>query len=190
MDSYPVIKYIFLFIFYIFTFVCMFSGDLEMTGFVSAFVVQSIYTVVLCFDIFTDQNKNNKLLTFPSVAKKYLGREISIPLYWFFMPLIIIQYRQMLDAVLILQQSHKRWGELRISRDNRIRLDQFKGIFVANIVLLFLLTVIYMYFDRLSNSDPIKLLFVLCFFTGIGLTVSNNINISTISYHVQNTTDG
>jgi|LauGreDrversion4_1035100.scaffolds.fasta_scaffold25032_4 hypothetical protein len=190
MDSYPIIKYIFLFIFYIFTFVCMFSDDLEIIGFVSAFVVQTIYTIALCFDIFTDQNRNNKLLTFPSVAKKYLGREMSIPLYWFFMPLIIIQYREMLNAVLMLQESYKRWGKLRISRDNRIRLDQFKSVFVANIVLLFLLTIIYMYFAQLSNSAPTKLFFILCFFAGIGLTISNNMNITIISYQMQNTTDG
>lgn len=190
MDSYPVIKYIILFIFYIFSFVCMFSYNLEIIGVVSAFVIQNIYTIALCFDIFTDPNRNNKLLRFPAVTKKYIGREISAPLYWFILPLIASQYREMLNAVFLLQESYDRWGKLRISRDNRIRLTQFKSIFVANVVILLIITVIYMYYSELSTSEPAKLLFVLCFIAGLGLTIANNINISTISYQMKNTTDG
>lgn len=81
-------------------------------------------------------------------------------------------------------------GKLRISRDNRIRLTQFKSIFVANVVILLIITVIYMYYSELSTSEPAKLLFVLCFIAGLGLTIANNINISTISYQMKNTTDG
>lgn len=190
MDSYPIIKYIMLFIFYIFAFICMFSDNLEITGFVASFVIQSLYTIALCFDIFTDLNRNNKILTFPAAIQKYVGREINIPLYWFILPLLVTQYREMLDAVLILQDSYKRWGKLRISRDNQVRLNQFKTLFVANIVILFILTVIYMHYFQVFSSGPIKLLFVMCFFAGLGLTISNNINVSIISHQMQNTTDG
>jgi hypothetical protein len=168
----------------------MFSDDLETIGVVSTFVIQNIYSIAIVFDIFTDPNRNNKLLTFPAATKKYTGTELSIPIYWFILPLVLTQYREMLDAVFLFQQSYKRWGSLRISRDNRIRLHQFKGVFVANIVILFMMTIIYMYYAQLVNSDPIKLLYLLLFFIGLGLTISNNVTITLLSNQIGNTTDG
>jgi hypothetical protein len=168
----------------------MFSYNLETIGIVSSFVVQNIYSIAIVFDIFTDPNRNNKLLKFPEVTKKYTGSEISIPIYWFILPLIITQYREMLNAVYLFQQSYKRWGNLRISRDNRVRLNQYKEIFVANIVILFIMTIIYMYYAQIGNLDSIKLFYVLLFFIGLALTISNNVTITFISNQIGNTTDG
>jgi hypothetical protein len=190
MDSYPVIKYVFLFIMYIFAFICLFSDNLETVGFVAAFVTQNIYTIALCFDILTDPARNLKVLAFPTAAQKYIGREISIPLHWLIIPLLITQYREMLTAILEIQESYARWGKLKISRDNRIRLMQFKIIFVACVCLLFLITVVYMQYRQISVTGPIQLLISICFITVLSLSVSNNILISLISYQMKNTTDG
>jgi hypothetical protein len=169
----------------------MFSDNLEVLGFIGAFVTQNIYTVAILFDMLTDPNKMTKVITLPAVAQKYIGREINIPLYWFIAALAVSQYNELLNAILMIKQSYSRWGKLRISRDNRIRLDNYKAIFVAGIVFLFILTTVYMQYNQIPTaSGTVQLLFTIAFIVGLTLTVLNNLSIYTISYQVKNTTDG
>jgi len=189
MDTYPIIKYIFLLILYIFAFVCAYSEQIEITGIVSIFIMQCIFTVCLLFDIFSDKNRNMKVLTLPSSSKLY-SNEISIPIFWFIIPIIGLQFREILTVVIEINKAYKTYGFIKISRDNRARLDRFKLLFLISILLIFFLTFMYMNYKNMSTGGSMQIIFVLFIFAIIVSEIVNNINVTNMSYQMQNTTDG
>jgi hypothetical protein len=189
MDTYPIIKYIFLLILYIFAFFCAYSEQIETTGLVSIFIIQCIFTICLLFDIFSDKNRNLKVLTLPSSSKLY-SNEMSIPIFWFIIPIIGLQFREILTIVLEINKANKTYGSIKISRDNRVRLDRFKFLFLISILCIFSLTFIYINYKNISTTGSMQLAFVILVFAAVIVEVVNNINVTNISYQMQNTTDG
>lgn len=189
MDTYPIIKYIFLLILYIFAFISAYSERIETTGIVSIFIIQSIFTLCLLFDIFSDKNRNLKVLTLPSSSKIY-SNEISIPLFWLIIPIIGLQFREILTIILEINKSYKTYGAIKISRDNRVRLDRFKLLFLISVLCIFALTFSYLSYKNISTTGSTQLVIVLFIFVAIIVEIVNNINVTNISYQMQNTTDG
>jgi hypothetical protein len=189
MDTYPIIKYIFLLILYIFAFISAYSEQIETTGIISIFIIQSIFTLCLLFDIFSDKNRNLKVLTLPSSSKIY-SNEISIPIFWIIIPIIGLQFREILTIVLEINKSHKTYGFIKISRDNRVRLDRFKLLFLISIICIFALTFSYLSYKNISVTGSSQLFIVLYIFAAIIVEIVNNINVTNISYQMKNTTDG
>lgn len=189
MDTYPIIKYIFLLVLYIFAFVSAYSEQIETTGIVSIFIIQSIFTICLLFDIFSDKNRNLKVLTLPSSSKIY-SNEMSIPIFWFIIPIIGLQFREILTIVLEINKSYKKYGFIKISRDNRVRLDRFKLLFLISILCVFSLTFAYLTYKNTSTTGSTQLVIVIFIFASIIVETINNINVTNISYQMQNTTDG
>jgi len=189
MDTYPIIKYIFLLILYIFAYFCVYSEQIETTGFVSIFIIQSIFTICLLFDIFSDKNRNLKVLTLPSSSKIY-SNEMSIPIFWFILPIIGLQFREILTIVIEINRANKTYGSIKISRDNRVRLDRFKLLFLISIICVFFLTLVYMGYKNVPTTGSMQIIIVMLIFTTIIVEIVNNINVTNISYQMQNTTDG
>lgn len=189
MDTYPIIKYIFLLILYIFAFLCAYSEQIEITGMVSIFILHCIFTICLLFDIFSDKNRNLKVLTLPSSSKIY-SNEISIPLFWFIIPIIGLQFREILTIVLEINKSYKTYGAIKISRDNRVRLDRFKLLFLISILCIFGLTFTYLNYKNISTTGSMQLAIVILIFASIIVEMVNNVNVTNISYQMKNTTDG
>jgi len=189
MDTYPIIKYIFLLILYIFAFFCAYSEQIEITGLVSLFILQSIFTMCLLFDIFSDKNRNLKVLTLPTSSKIY-SNEMSIPLFWFIIPIIGLQFREMLTIVVEINRSYKTYGSIKISRDNRVRLNRFKLLFLISTLCVFCLIFAYLNYKNTSTMGSTQLIFVILIFASIIIETVNNINVTNISYQMQNTTDG
>ena len=189
MDTYPSIKYTFLLILYIFAFISAYSEQIEITGITSILIIQSIFTICLLFDIFSDKNRNMKVLTLPSSSKTY-SNEISIPIFWFIIPIIGLQFREILTIVLEINKSYKTYGAIKISRDNRVRLDRFKLLFLISILCVFSLTFAYLNYKNTSATGSAQLAIVIFIFVAIIVETVNNINVTNISYQMQNTTDG
>jgi hypothetical protein len=189
MDTYPIIKYIFLFILYIFSFICVYSPQIEIAGFVSIFVIQIIYTICLLFDIFSDKTRNTKVLTMPSNST-LKSNELSFPLYWFILPVAGLQFREMITLIIMINQSYKKYGNIKISRDNRGRLEQFKLLFLISIVLLFIITILYINYKNIEFTGSMQLLIFILISVLYIVEVINNLNVTNITYQMQNTTDG
>ena len=187
MDTYPIIKYIFLLILFIFSFICAYSEQIEITGFVSILIVHVVFSLCIAFDIISDKNRNLKSLILPSTSTK-ISNEISIPLYLFMFPIIALQFREILTVVLEIQKSYKIYGSIKISRDNRVRLNRFKLLFIASTICIFFLTFAYMMYRTVPTSA--HLIIFIFIFVAIVIEVINNINVTNISYQMQNTTDG
>lgn len=189
MDTYPIIKYLFLFILYIFAYFCVYSEQIETTGFVSIFIIQCIFTICILFDVFSDKNRNLKVLTLPSSYKLY-SNEISIPIFWFILPIVGLQFREILTIVLEINRLNKTYGFLKMSRDNRLRLDRFKILFFISILCILLLTFTYLNYKNMEITGSLQLILVIFIIATLVIEIINNINVTNISYQTKNTTDG
>jgi len=156
--DFPFVKYVFLSILFFFSFICLYTGKLEVYGFGSAFVLQTLFTIMIFMDIMKNPlDRANRVLTFPSFVSQTTN--LKIP---FFLALVVATSLQFASATMMMitmTSIYKRYHEIRLSRDNRTRVNTYIGMFFISILLLLIMIYGYtQYGNGLSNSFQIMLL--------------------------------
>lgn len=191
-DPLPFIKYIFLSILFLFSFIALFSEKLELIGFGSIFTVELFYLFCLFFDIYKDKERSLKTFSFPSVKVGYTEiSEISFPLFVIIAPVAFLNFRNITSLGLSVWRNVAKYGKFRISRDNRSRLLSEKWMILVTVFILLALTFLYMLYGKVRlNNDVLRFGITMCILVAYVLSIISLITEITITNELGNTTDG
>ncbi len=187
----PFIKYIFLAILLIFTFICLFTEKLENVGFGALFTVHVFYMFCLFFDIYKDKERARKVFTLPSVKVGTVDlAEFSFPLYLLLIPIATIHFRTVTLLSLNAWANVSKYGYLRTSRDNKSNIKMVKIISLITILFLFLITFLYIAYNSIQMNDLLRFAFAICIVGSFSLAIINMFMEMKVSNEFANTTDG
>lgn len=190
-ETYPFIKYIFIFILFIFTFICLYSSRLEIIGFGALFTVHIFFIISLIFDIFKDKERARKVFSLPSIKSGGVEiPEISFPLYLIILPIALIQTRIITLLSLNVWAIVEKQGFFRISRDNRYRLETIKTLTLVTIIMLFALILLYIQYNNIPMTNLSQFFIGICIIGTYVLSIVNTILEMKASSEFLNTTDG
>lgn len=191
-DPLPFIKYIFLAVLFLFAFIAAFSEKLEIIGFGSIFATQVFYLFCLFFDIYKDKERSLKTFSFPSVKVGYTEiSEINLPLFVIITPLVLINFRNISSLGLSVWRNVSKYGYLRISKDNRSRIEQEKWMIFVTVFILLALTFLYMLYGKIQlNNNALRFGITMCILVGYVLSVISLVTELVITNEMGNTTDG
>jgi hypothetical protein len=93
-DCFPLIKYIYVFVLFIFGFIGWNNPALEIIGYSGVFVTQCIFTILLLIDISNDTGRASKTLDFTLLQSVYsrITSTYKIPLYLVLLVGIFLQF--------------------------------------------------------------------------------------------------
>jgi hypothetical protein len=191
-DPLPFIKYIFLAVFFIFASVAWFSEKLELIGFGSIFTLSVFYLFCFFFDVYKDKERSLKTFSFPSVKVGSVEiNEISFPLFAIIAPAMLINFRTVTSLSLSVWRNVSRYGVLRTSMDNHLRIDQEKAMILTTVFILLALTFLYMLYGKVRlNNDVLRFGITICILTTYLLSIITWVTELVITNELGNTTDG
>jgi len=190
-ETYPFVKYIFLFILFIFTFICLYSSRLEMIGFGSLFTVHVFFVISLLFDMYKDKERARKVFSLPSIKSGGVEiPEINIPLYLLIIPICLMQVRIVTLLCLNVWAIVEKYGVFRISRDNRYRLETIKTMTLVTLIMLFVLIALYIQYNSIPMNNLSQFFIGICIIGTYVLSIINAILEMKASSEFSNTTDG
>lgn len=190
-ETYPFIKYIFLFILFIFTFICLYSSRLEIIGFGALFTVHAFFIMSLIFDIFKDKDRARKVFSLPSIKSGGVEiPEISVPLYLLIIPISLLQIRIVTLLCLNVWAIVEKQGFFRISRDNRYRIETIKTLTLVTLIMLFALILLYIQYDNIPMNNLSQFFIGICIIGTYVLSIVNTVLEMKASSEFLNTTDG
>lgn len=190
-ETYPFVKYIFLFILFIFTFICLYSSRLEMIGFGSLFTVHVFFVMSLLFDMYKDKERARKIFSLPSIKSGGVEvPEINIPLYLLIIPICLMQIRIVTLLCLNVWAIVEKYGVFRISRDNRYRLETIKTMTLVTLIMLFVLIALYIQYNSVPMNNLSQFFIGICIIGTYVLSIINAILEMKASSEFSNTTDG
>ena len=192
---FPFIKYLYVFILFIFSFICIFNQNIEIIGFGSMFVVQTIYTIMLFMEIYSDPNRGAKSITIPLLKTPYINMsEIEIPIFWILIAGISLQFTSITLMIMTCSYLYKKYQSIQLSRDNRWSAQTYKKIFVIVTVLMMILTYSYVSDFSITTTNTFsgayKMMFIFCFFGILGLSSINVYYANKMSKLIATSTDG
>ena len=82
------VKYVLLMILFIFSFYCMFSPVIDIYGFGSFFVVQTIFAMFVLIDMSQDDAGNTKVL----LLRKDSKTNYELPFSWILLPVACLEF--------------------------------------------------------------------------------------------------
>ena len=169
-ECFPFIKYVYVAILFVFVFLFLFNQNLTMIGFGSLFGLQTIFTIMICFDIFMDNNRGIKSLIMQVPQTTYTqSYTIKLPIWFIIIPTVIIQFVSSLMMLMTYAFLNKNKKDVVVSSANERKIDNYK---IISVVLTYVIIVLlYAYFTHYLNessavnfSPPYKLfIFLLCF---------------------------
>ena len=186
-QCFPFMKYVYIAILFIFVFLCLFNPHLTILGFGGLFGVQTIFTLLVCFDVFMDNNRGLKSLVMQIPENNYLpSQTILFPLWFVIIPSVIMQFISSLMMVMTYSYLKKNKKEPNISRSNEMKINNYK---LMSILLTYIIIVLlYVYFNNyvdessaLNFSGGYKLFVFLFCFVAIILAVINLVIANTLS---------
>jgi len=190
-ETYPFVKYIFLFVLFIFTFICLYSSRLEMIGFGSLFTVHVFFVISLLFDMYKDKERARKVFSLPSIKSSGVEiPEINIPLYLLIIPICLMQVRIVTLLCLNVWAIVEKYGVFRISRDNRYRLETIKTMTLVTLIMLFVLITLYIQYNSIPMNNLSQFFIGICIIGTYVLSIINAILEMKASSEFSNTTDG
>ena len=190
-DSYSFVKYIYLIILFIFAFVCFYSERLEIIGFGSTFLVNTILIICIMFDIYKDKERGRKLFIIPSIKISGVEvSEISCPLYLLIIPLCLMQMRVVCLLSLNIWSNISKYGFLKISRDNRYRVQTEKLLILLTAIMLFAIVFLYILYNYIPMNDLLRFFIAICIIGTYVMSIIATTIEMTISNEFSNTTDG
>ena len=169
-ECFPFIKYVYVAILFVFVFLFLFNQNLTMIGFGSLFGLQTIFTIMICFDIFMDNDRGIKSLIMQVPQTTYTqSYTIKLPIWFIIIPTVIIQFVSSLMMLMTYVFLNKNKKEVVVSSANQRKIDNYKIISVA--LTYVIIALLYAYFTHYLNessavnfSAPYKLfIFLLCF---------------------------
>ena len=190
-ETYPFIKYIFLFILFTFTFICLYSSKLELLGYGSLFTVHIFFIMSLIFDVYKDKDRARKVFSLPSVKSGNVEiPEINIPLYLLIVPISLFQIRIVTLLCLNVWTIVNKYSFLRISRENRYRVEAIKTMTLVTVIMLFALIILYVQYNNIPMNNIMKFFIGICIIGTYVLCSVNTAMEMIASNEFSNTTDG
>ncbi len=168
---FPFIYYLYIFILFIFAFVCWFNPTIEILGFGSVFVMQTIYTLFLGIDILNNTNRAKSVISIPFTENMGLGA-ISFPIYWMLLIGTIPNFVSILMMMIAVAYVYKKHQTIQISRENRLLLTRYKVIFVTVFILMAILTFVYS-----TNMVPGEKMRLFLLLSCVGIFVMTKVNV-------------
>ncbi len=138
------IKYFYILLMFMVAFISIYNT--EAIGFGLLLAVQTLFTIVLIIDIFKDLSRSNK-----SLIIEFTNNNVSIPLYWFLLPGIILQFAASLMTMMYSNYLQKKYNRVKLNRDLRWDMDRYKWMFI--VVTLALLGLTYSYASDFNNNN-------------------------------------
>lgn len=190
-ETYPFIKYIFIFILFIFTFICLYSSGLEIIGYGSLFTVHVFFIMSLIFDIYKDKERARKVFSLPSIKSANVEiPEISIPFYLLIIPICLLQLRIVTLLCLNVWTIVEKYGFFKISRDNRYRVEAIKTMTLITVIMIFSLILLYVQYNNVPMTDLLRFFIGICIIGTYVLCSVNTVMQLKASNEFSNTTDG
>lgn len=192
----PFIKYIYIFILFIFSWICLFNPALENIGFGSLTVVQSAYTALISLEVLRDINRNEKALVVPIAPPPFVNKLITlpkiyeIPLWWVLIPSSILCWVSTILMVITTQFLWKQNQNLNLSRDVRWKFQVYKTMFIIVTILMLFLTLVYIMGGSKSSSELYRLIILFAMVGSLGFSTYNLIYANALSKLIGSTTDG
>lgn len=189
-NCFPFIKYFYICVLFVFSFMCLFNQTNEMIGFGSLVAIQGIFLLLLVMDIMQDGNRGGKSLIITTLTSP-----INIPIYWVLLAGVGLQFASAVLMVITTAYLYKKFQAIKMSQSNRLSVQRYKSIFVIVTVLLMLLTYMYTTFysggySSTSFSGSYKIIITMSFFAILGLSSLNVYYANSLSNLIQTTTDG
>ena len=189
------IKYFYLFLLFCVVFGAMYNSVTEAVGFKFLTGIQSLYLVIFVFQLLNDGSKDMKSLRITIPKTKYTYESsLDIPLYWVIVPSLIIQLVSSVFVTLTSDYLQKKYNMVKLSRNNRYKLNMFKWMFIVTTISLMGLTYCYCndfvgtnIFSQFSGSYKSWLL--LLFFSTIIFSISNYVISQKLSKIMVSSTD-
>lgn len=195
-DCFPFIKYFYLLVLFLVSFIALKNLRTEVIGFGATFALQSIYTLVLLFEIAKDTNRADKSITIPIPTTPVTpGYDINIPLYFILVPCVSMQFAAALMMVLSMYAVYKQQNSIKISRNDRWSIDAYKNMFMVATFALMFLTYVYMSdFTNIVGSKTFsggyKMLMLMAVLISIFLSMINVLNANHQTRLITSMTDG
>jgi hypothetical protein len=191
------VGFVYIFILFIFSWICLYNSGLENVGFDTLFVVQTIFTLCLAFTIWNDPTRGQKTLTLhvapPSSFKSYFGEiptHYNIPLWWIIIPVSVINFVSSLLMFITSRYVWKKRGNFNISRDMNQQLNLYKGFYIACTVLVFVLLFSYIINYTGADSRFYSLVLYACIIGSLGMSIHDLRVANSISRLLGTITDG
>jgi hypothetical protein len=117
--------------------------------------------------------------------------EINLPLFVIITPLVLINFRNISSLGLSVWRNVSKYGYLRISKDNRSRIEQEKWMIFVTVFILLALTFLYMLYGKIQlNNNALRFGITMCILVGYVLSVISLVTELVITNEMGNTTDG
>ena len=131
-------------ILFLFVFIALFSQHMQSIGYGSLFGLQTIYTILLAFDILTNKNRDDSALIMDIPASKYTSEyNIDLPYWWILVPCMSMQFGSTMLMLMTWNYLSKRTDTVQLSRSNETKISNFKIFTLLITVLLLCLTYAY-----------------------------------------------
>ena len=192
----PFIKYIYIFILFIFSWICLYSDNLENIGFGSLVVIQSAYTALLSLEVFQDQKRNEKSLLVPVSPPPFVETLITlpkiykIPLWWVLIPSSILCWVSTILMVITARFLSKKDQIMNLAGDIRWKFQVYKTMFIIGTILMLFLTLVYLMGTSGSPSNIYRLMIFIAMVGSLAFSVHNLVYANALSKLIGSTTDG
>jgi hypothetical protein len=179
----PFIYYLYIFILFIFAFICWFNPTIEILGFGSVFVMQTLYMLFLGLDIMNNTGRAKTVVSIP-----FSAGAISFPIYWVLLTGSILTFVSMLMMIIAVAYVYKKHQAIQVSHYNRLLLDRYKIIFVIIFCLMFILT--FVYSTSMEPREKMRLFIFLSCILVLSLAPSDVVFANTFTKVITTSVDG
>ena len=184
-NCFPFIKYWYIIILFVFAFICAYNSTIEIVGFGTIFVLQTLFTLLLTNDILKDSNSHLKVLQTSNESWS------SIPIWWILFAGLGMQFASSLLILTTTLFLYNKFQTIRLSHDNRWRLNAYKLIFLLSTIFMMILTFIYIQYSVSNGLSPLfRIVTLVCFVGILGLSSVDVIYANQLSKAINSTTDG
>ena len=134
IGCFPIMKYVYILVLFVFAFLCWFNPALEVAGFSGVFVVQTLFTSIVFLDIMNDVNRNNKTLEFSMLQNLYgrVMRYYKIPLYWILIPGAFLPFVSSFIMMITTTSLYQKFQKIKLSRDSEWYTNIYKTLYKHN----------------------------------------------------------
>ena len=195
-DCFPLIKYIYVFVLFIFGFIGWNNPALEIIGYSGVFVTQCIFTILLLIDISNDTGRASKTLDFTLLQSVYsrITSTYKIPLYLVLLVGIFLQFTCSFLMMITTSTLYRKYQKIKMSGDSQYFSNIYKILFITVTVLMMILIFIYSTMFNTQTSlqfSPMIRISLATIIVGIlGISSFNVYNANKLSTYTHSSVDG
>lgn len=169
-------------ILFVLCFMCLYTPGIDIYGFGSFFVLQTILALFVFVDLTQDAGGALKVLQTGFTS-------LPIPLAWFLAWGATVEFVAAFFMILSMNFVYKKFYSLQMSSENMWRLNFVKHTFVIVTVLVFILAMIYWNYSA-NFSGTMKMIILSLMVTIAGLSTADLIYANRFLQLINTTTDG